>query len=268
MIDELLDKWFKRKKFKASVEKFFYRHSSMERVYAFELGLMIVSTFFIVKMNYYFLTWVFAVRLYLYAMTKYGERFYPPIRQRFYSLLRTTAYNGMEILFFSALFIRSYNDVEYFLFGISLVALILYAFYSFLDHNGNRKLLMRVRGDYLFVVFLGVLFHRIDYMMLFLIVLFAFAVYEFLYKSMEEIKASSDYLKSQELVDKKKIIIEKRYGLEKKEKPKKVAKKSKNGEKSKKSEKSSKNKGNLSKSKRNGVKNTDKALKNKRTKKK
>jgi len=253
VIDDIFDKWFKKKWFKTRGEKFFFYWFPLEKVYWFELFLIVVSTYLILRGYYFVMAAIYLFRLYLYAMTKFSEKFYPAHIQKYNALIRKSIYNGAEILIFAAFMIQSYNLNEYAIFGIAVMAMMMYFFYQLFDFNGNKKNLMQVRGDYLFIVTIGFLVNRVDYLMLFLIILYGFAIFDFIYKTLNQLRDSADFSKNRETLNYKLTKIQKKYGIVVKSK----------GEKEKNNSKPKKSKSESVKSKRNNVKSKDISVKSK-----
>jgi len=216
MIDEILDKWYKKKWFKTRVEKYFYYQFPLEKIYWFELFLIFASTYLIIRGYFLIMALVYFFRLYLYAMNKYVEKLYPVHIQKYNLLLKRAVYNGAEIIIFASFMIQSYNLNEYSIFGIAVLAMAMYFFYQLFNLEANKKVLMQVRGDYLFIMAVGFVIYRIDYLMLFLIILYGFAMYDFLYKTINKIKDSPDFVRNKESVKHKLTQIQKKHSLKQK----------------------------------------------------
>jgi hypothetical protein len=158
IIEKYLDNILRGKKWKEIFNDLFYLCYPLERYFFAELLMMVLAIYFIAKHIFWPVFIIYVIRLVIYQISKNIEKMYPLHHQRYYNLLKVTVQNACELLFYLGIFINSYNQKSYLLFGITVIALFSYVLYQLLQLYGvNRKALSKIKSDLLVSVIIGTL---------------------------------------------------------------------------------------------------------------
>ncbi len=186
IVEIYLDNLLRGKKWKNIFQDLFYLCYPLEKYFYAELLMMVLALYFIARQILWPVFIIYVIRLIIYQISKNIERMYPSQHQRYYGLLKVALHNACELLFYLGIFINSYNQKNYLLFGVTIIALFSFMIYQLLQLSGvNRKALPKIKSDLLLAVIIGTFIPLLlPYAIAMQALMFNIMIYEYLSKTL------------------------------------------------------------------------------------